>query len=522
MRCTETDVAVVGYGPTGATAANLLGAAGVRTLVLERETAPHGEPRAVATDDEVLRIWQAVGLAEPVVHEAIVNPLMRYVAGCGRVLLEAEPDRRVSPHGLPSLVLFHQPALERTLRQGVARFPSVTERLGHEVVGLTGDSRGVTLRVCERSAGAVGSVRARYVLACDGGSSKLRALLETGFKGVTFAQRWVVADLRLPAPRTQRAVLTFGCDRRRPWVSVPLPDKRHRWEFMLHEGEDDGGWRSPERVERLLRSQAAPVAAEVERIAVYSFHSRIADRWRQGQAFLLGDAAHLMPPFAGQGMGAGIRDAGNLCWKLAAVLRAGVAEDLLDTYEIERRPHLERMMRLAVQLGTVVQTPSAGRAVARDALLYGLRHAPVAGPWLRRLGPRPQPMIRRGALAGGHRRLGRREGTVWPQPWVLVPGVGRARLDDLLGPGFAAIGHGCDPRTGLDVEVRALLDQVGARYVRVSAPGSAPGAAADGLHEAVDDDGRLGAWFARARGSVAVVRPDRFVFHVTTQTPERC
>ncbi len=510
MSETETEVVIAGFGPTGMTAANLLGQAGIRTMVLERDTEPPGETRAIATDDEVLRIWQGVGLVDEILADGLVEAPVRYAGADGRTIGEVDFVLRRSPFGLPSFLAFHQPALDATLRAGAARFGSVEVRAGHEVTGLAQDADGVIVQARRVEDGEPLRVRARYLLGCDGGRSTIRKALGLDFEGETFPQPWLIVDARLASGRSQPRV-DFACDPQRPVVSVPMPGGRHRWEFMLHPGEDPAAFLAPE-VAAELAGPLAPCPIEVERQVVYTFHDRTADRWRDGRVFLLGDAAHLMPPFAGQGLSAGVRDAGNLAWKVALAVRDGLPDAALDSYEAERRPHAESIMRLAVGLGRVVQTADPRRARVRDAVGRGTQAVPPLAAWLRRLGIKPAATLRRGLIAGDRRRPLDAAGTLFPQPTVGTRSGRSVRLDDVLGPGFAAVALGADPRGLLDPSAVRALDAAGARFVAVAPAGSGLPPDTDDLAWVADGDGALARWFRRRRRAVAVIRPDRFVY----------
>ena len=510
MSAVEAEVVIAGFGPTGMTAANLLGQAGIRTVVLERDAEPPGETRAIATDDEVLRIWQAVGLVDEILADGLVEAPVRYAGADGRTIGEVDFVLRRSPSGLPSFLCFHQPALDATLRAGVARFPSVEVRTGQEVTGFAQDADGVTVEARAVEGGEPVRVRARHLLGCDGGRSTIRKALGLDFEGETFPQPWLIVDARLASGRSQPRV-DFTCDPRRPVVSVPMPGGRHRWEFMLHPGEHPAAFLLPEVAADLV-APLAPCPIEVERQVVYTFHDRTADRWRDGRVFLLGDAAHLMPPFAGQGLSAGVRDAGNLAWKVALAVRGGLPDAALDSYETERRPHAEAIMRLAVGLGSVIQTADPRRARVRDAVGRATQAVPPLAAWLRRLGIKPAATLRTGLLAGGRRRPLDAAGTLFPQPMVGTRSGGSARLDDVLGSGFAAVALGGDPRATLHPAATAALESVGARFVAVARPGDALPVGADGTEWAADGDGTLTRWFRRHRRAVAVIRPDRFVY----------
>ncbi len=471
----DCDVLVAGLGPVGQLLCNLLGAAGVSVIAVDPARGPSEAPRAATTDDEVLRILQGIGLDGALAPHLAPQPGVAFAAADGRSLALLETPA-AGPNGHPALAGWHQPGAERVLSAGLARFASVEARWGAGVEALAGDAGGVTATV-----GGEG-IRARWLVGCDGARSPVRRMAGIGFRGSTFAQPWLVVDAELDGPVPGADRVCFVGDPRRPAVTLPLAPGRHRWEFMSSPAEDHAALAAPESVARLLAPWLGDGSdARIARRAVYTFHARAADRWRAGRVLLAGDAAHVMPPFAGQGLAAGARDVHNLAWKLAAVLR-GAPEALLDTYEAERRPEVRAATRVAVAGGAVLQTRRPRLARARDAVLFALDPTP-AGAALRH-GARPQAVLRRGCVMRPRRRGA---GALFPQPEVTAGGR-RARLDDVLGPGWALVGD------------------VGAADAAAWAALGARAAAFE------DSDGAVGGWLARHRATWAALRPDRYVF----------
>jgi len=371
------DVAVVGYGPTGASLANLLGLQGLSVAVLEREPALVLQPRAVHFDGEVMRIFETAGLAGTLVERVRPSAGMRYVSPSGVVMIERKPAGPEGPHGWANNYLFHQPDLENTLRDGVARFPDVKVLLGTEVSSLESSAEEILIN---------GNIRARYVVGCDGARSIVRQAIGAQHHDLGLHQPWLVVDvvmqrdLDLPQPTVQY------CDPARPVTCVNVVGRRRRWEIMLMPGDQAERMTEHETVWRMIAPWVKPGDAVIERAAVYTFHSLIATRWRGGRLFIAGDAAHQTPPFLGQGMCTGIRDAANLAWKLGRVLRAGAPDALLDTYQSEREPHARKFVEEAVRLGGILQTTDSQVAAERDRrFLEGGKEemvnlAPALGP----------------------------------------------------------------------------------------------------------------------------------------------
>jgi len=356
-------VLISGCGPVGAVLAARLGALGVHTLILERDPAPYPLPRAVAADDEVQLLLSRT--APGLLDGALGDQQVRLLDARRRLLGEIAFPR--SEQGFSGLAFFHQPTLEQRLRAHLATLPTVEVRLGAELAGFSQDGTTVTAALADST-----TVTADWLVGCDGASSAVRRGAGLAWRGRDLAPRWLVADVRGSVADRQR--FTYTCDPVRPQVDLPVPGG-HRWEWLLRSDPVAGG-RDPDPLELIRRDTVAPV--KVVRAVTYRFGARRAEHWSAGRVLLAGDAAHTMPPFAGQGLGAGIRDAWSLAWRLAADDPSG--------YEAERAPHVRQMTRLSLLLGAVLQASHG--APARDALLRGAFAAPGLGPWLARGGPR--------------------------------------------------------------------------------------------------------------------------------------
>lgn len=423
----DYEVVICGLGPVGQLLALLLGDRGVRTLAFDRELEPFALPRAAVIDDEVLRIFQSVGLDQAVLADAQVQPGASIVTAAGRAV---EVFRaRTGRLGHPPLVSINQPAMERTMLAALAERPAVEMRRGLALETI--DCRADRVDVRARRGDGAGSelISARWLAGCDGASSSVRTHLRIPFEGRTAPQRWIVVDALVDRPLAKVPQPHFIGRADRPAVTLPMSPGRHRWEWMLHPGENAAAHLEPGAVRHAVAEWLEGEHAEIERAVVYTFHTRMAERWQHGRVLLAGDAAHLMPPFAGQGFSSGARDAGNLAWKLADVL-AGAPPWLLDSYERERRPHVAAMQRLANLMGGLVQSTSPRWVRARDALLHA-----IDGTQLQRLlaeNIKPLPTYRDGAFAARPSRIPVRRtvGTLFPQ---------RGRLDDRLGAGWSIV-----------------------------------------------------------------------------------
>jgi 3-(3-hydroxy-phenyl)propionate hydroxylase len=499
----RADVVIVGFGPVGAMLANLLGQAGVSVIVCERDVKPHTLPRAGATDDEVMRVFQAAGLVDELLPKLDLGQCTQFISARGEALATMRPSGRAN--GYPQLAFFYQPDMEHVLHQGLDRYPHVEVRMGHNVEAV--DDAGDSVIVWTRSGeGGKHPIRAKYVVGCDGGRSSVRNLSSIRFGGATFDQPWLVVDARLEAPLTEVDCFQFIGNPARPSVTVPLPGTHHRWEFMVLPGEDHEAFASLDNAKRLITPWVDPEQVEILRHVVYTFHARTAERWRKGRVLLAGDAAHLMPPFAGQGLASGVRDTHNLAWKLAAVVTGQAQEGLLDTYETERRPHVVRMTNLTRISGALVQTRNRQVAVVRDALLSRISRLRYfsQGKF------RPHLHYPAGAFDESKNRRG--AGRLFPQPQVQTADGTRALLDQWLGAGWSIVGRGIDPQRSLRESDRKLWESMGASYVTARRPGQAPITTEPGTQVVEDLDGYVDEFFDHHGGDIAVIRPDRIVF----------
>ena len=508
------DVIICGFGPSGAAAASLLGQRGARVLVVERHSGIAGFPRAVHFDGEVMRIFQSLGLAEAM--QSFTQPAsgVRYINRRGATLISADFIDEPVRHGWPRGHYFSQPELDAVLRRSATACASVIARLGWEVVAFRRAGHEVRVDVRETAGGATETLSAQYLLACDGASSGLRSQLGVKLRQLGPPSTWLVCDTRVEREIAGHHPMYQVCDPVRPVTVEPCGGRNARWEFRVLPGDPKETLESEDFAMSLLKPylhlvapDLQPSAVRVLRSKVYTFRSAVAPRWRIGRVFLLGDAAHLMPPFLGQGMCAGIRDAFNLCWKLAGVLHDGHSDALLDTYQSERLPHVTAVIRDAADIAVAIQAGNPLSAWLRDTYLR-LRSSL---PFLAR------PMAREASWSlgpglfddDGNRTPAADRRNLFDQATVRMPAGETVRLDDLLGHGFALLFLGVDPETVLDSGQHAAWVKLGARIVRIG-PAASPAAAAGAVR---DPSGILDRWRARVGGvDVAVVRPDRQVF----------
>ncbi len=495
----DIEVAVVGAGPVGLMLANLLAIAGVQVVVLEANEGLLGLPRAIAYDAETLRLFSQIGLLDDIKSGLIQNPHVRHLNARGRVLMQADPPP-CGPYGHSSLGTFYQPEFERVLLRGLARFDNVRVLFGHTVTNLLQGNEDVLLSIATRRGAS--TLRTRFVVGCDGGTSRVRDLLGAKLIGSTYSQRWLVVDAILKGHDVNQ--ISFYCDPGRPRVELPAIGDRVRWEFMQLPGETEEELKNDRRIMSLIAESTRYRDVQVERKAVYTFHARVADRWRNGRGFLAGDAAHLMPPFAGQGMNGGMKDAVNLAWKLSAVVKGLAAEAILDSYEPERAPVVRKMVDVSRRLGAVIMPTNRGVAALRDAIFACLNMSRAFRDFIGRGGVLPPPAIGRSPLTGSASDA--LIGQMLPQPSVETPD-GSFLLDTLQAcHQWMVLGIGVDPATMLSTRDLGVLDALGVSFVCINGLGKTPRTL-----ELRCDDAAFDAWAKRHAVRAVLVRPDRFI-----------
>lgn len=497
------DVLVVGAGPTGMTAAVLLAARGLDVIVLERRLSTSEAPKAISLDDEALRSYQQAGIADDVLSIIVPGTGTRYYDADNRAVFQA---RAAVPYrqGYPFKNPFAQPDLERVLREALDRHPLVRLKFGYTVETLVQDANSATVQA-QSGDGAL-SVTAQYVLGADGGRSAIRSILGIGMAGRSHSEVWLVTDM-LNDPHTERYGMHHGMPQR-PHVIVPGMHGRCRYEFLLHPGEGEAGEDPPYE---LIRDLVAPyrqlAPSEVERAVNYQFHSVNANAYRSGRAFLLGDAAHMMAPFAGQGLNSGLRDGANLAWKIAQVVDGTAPESILDSYESERSPHALATIRLSELLGRIVMTTSKRVAAYRDAAVARALATDQGRHFFEEMRYRPIAHYRDGLVAS----LGAEElvGISIGQPRVFETSSHRSLLlDDAVGNGWVLFGVGVDAADWDLVDSVSQLFLAGTFHIPLD---DTMPQGLDGPEILLDLDGGLYREFEQYRGRFVLLRPDRFV-----------
>ncbi|MEE2059189.1 bifunctional 3-(3-hydroxy-phenyl)propionate/3-hydroxycinnamic acid hydroxylase [Rhodococcus artemisiae] len=523
MEALERDVVIVGAGPAGVTLANLLGQYGVSTTLIDRAAEILDEPRAVGIDDEALRTLQGFGMAEEVLANSVRNAPIRYYDSRRRILAHVAPSGR--PYGWPRRNLFFQPNLEAVLRKSLGRFGTVELRTACEAVGLEQDADGVT--VMAQQDHETFSIRARYVIGADGGRSFVRDAVNIELEGDTAPMKWLVVDVKddtWDAPYS--AVYTSP---ERPSMTIPLPFGYRRFEFKVLDGEDPERMAEPDTVATLMK-QFYPdgnVPPAVRR-RIYWHHSRTAVRFQEGRVFLVGDAAHLQPPFFGQGMNSGMRDVTNLAWKLGMVLSGSASPTLLDTYESERRGTAREMVQFATGVGRLYHPANRATEWFRNVLFRGVQRVPGGRDYILQMKYKPVPRYEDGFVVSDGKDRSSPVGRAFPQPLVEKLDGTRLRLDDVLGTRIAVVGVVEGVTEALSPRVAARLASHNGIVVQSHVPpayrrkGQFDPAARRGdvgvpVVDVYDLEGGLrDTYLERPTAEVYIVRPDRYVAAVSS------
>jgi 3-(3-hydroxy-phenyl)propionate hydroxylase len=485
------DLTIVGCGPVGAVAANLAANAGLSVVVVDRADAIFELPRAIHLDGHVMRILQQAGLADAVSeHTRIWRRSTFYGADGLPIRVHDWPLEQVQ--GWDAHYLFYQPTLEQVLRDGFERFEALEFRRNSEVVALRQRSEGATVVVRDTKSGVEEELESRFVLGADGASSIVRSLSGIELFDNDFDEPWLVVDVISDKEIGRADESEMFCDPRRPSTRVPGPGRHHRWEFMLLPGETAEQMQRPEVVHSLLSPWVALDEVQIVRSSVYRFHSLVAERWRDGNVFLAGDAAHQTPPFLGQGLCHGIRDSQNLIWKMRCVLDDADAEPLLSSYQTERLPQVTQIIEMSVNSGRDICILDRDLADERDRRIRreeasGKRAATT----FRGLPPLVAGILSSSAAAG----------ELFPQPVLRRSNQADARLDDVIGANVAVI-------TLEDgVQLRDVVETYGVSLVV--------------LDRSIECVGTLSAaamkdWFEDRGGRFVVLRPDRYVYGVAS------
>jgi 3-(3-hydroxy-phenyl)propionate hydroxylase len=504
------DVLIVGYGPVGATLAGLLVRHGLRVAVAEQAAGIYDKPRAITLDHEVMRVFQACGVAHQIETFTAPHPGTHYLGVDGEVIRIYDPQPPPHPLGWPPNGTFVQPEVEAVLRAGVARSGRADVFLSTQAVGFAphADRVDATLRGADR---VERTVSARYLVGCDGANSFVRRRLGIGHQDLAFDEWWMVVDVRLEKPVELPNKCIQYCWPARPSTFIVGPGDLRRWEIKLLPGEDPEIFGAQENVARQLARFVDPDAIAIWRSAVYRFHALVAERWRAGRVFLAGDACHQTPPFMGQGMCAGIRDAANLAWKLALGLRAGASDALLDTYEQERKPHVEALIDFAIKAGETIGELDVAKARARDAVMLDLLRSGRAET----IRQRYIPNLTTGLLDPAS---GAVAGTLFVQPRVGSGGEG-VLLDDVVAPAFLLATTSDEAQSWLSPTSLEVLQRLGGERVVIAANGDRT-SDHHGVRHLHEYDHLFADWMAQHDAAAIVARPDRYVYGMARDAHE--
>ncbi|CAN5502995.1 bifunctional 3-(3-hydroxy-phenyl)propionate/3-hydroxycinnamic acid hydroxylase [soil metagenome] len=495
-------IIVIGAGPTGLTLANLLGTYGARALVVERNASTVSEPRAVSIDDESLRTMQAAGLIDVVLPTVVPGYGSEYRTPAGRCFLKVNPTGR--PYGYPRRNAFRQPRLEAQLRAGLDRFDLVETRFDTTLVDFVQDADGVVVTLQPKGGEPV-KLCCDYLVGADGAGSLVRTGLGLKLEGETFSEKWLIIDLE-QSPSVSRETQVY-CDVRRPCIALPGPDQTRRYEFKLLPGETPEQVLESAVIGRLLAEYGADPCSVIKRKTVYTFHARLAPQWSKGRVFLAGDACHLTPPFAGQGMNSGIRDAHNLAWKLAWVASGRAPVSLLGSYETERREHVGAMIQLALRMGRIMGPKTPLHGLLTQAAFIALSVWPAARDYFAEMKYKPKPRFDVGFVVESDQPdIVTLVGRLLPQPTVVDQRGQGSLLDAWLGDGFALVGIDVDAQQLAAVGKLPTLQALAPSIMRLSTKPNdgAPSGLADLRVKPGDFDGAQS-------GRILLVRPDRYV-----------
>jgi 3-(3-hydroxy-phenyl)propionate hydroxylase len=504
------DIAIVGLGPTGATLANILGGYGWSVIGIEKEETLNLDSRAVHFDDEIMRIFQSIGLADEIAQTSVPLKKMEFIhSPVSKPFTHLYIGSQDSRYGYNGAFWFYQPTLERHLYEGTKRFKNVTTLYGHEIIDLVQNEHGVTATVTESRSKSVSSqnenlaspnssfnIQAKYLIGCDGGRSFVRKQINIPLESANFDEPWVVVDTRMKSGKKNPDLPEYHrqyCNPSQPVTYVPMPEPYYRWEFMdvNHKGEEQAT--DPEYVRQQLKAFVDLDKIEIIRIAYYTFHGLWAKKWFKDRIILAGDAAHQTPPFLGQGMCSGIRDASMLGWRLDLLLKDSANKALLNSYESERYAHVKHLIYGAIFLGSIIQTRQKWKAAIRNTVLFGLlRRSPRLNTLFMNHANRKTP-LEKGFIGTNCKALA---GNLAIQPRIDLSNGTTVLLDELLGPDFSII-----LRKGKNFQVFQLnIQQISAKHMDLN------------QSNFQFSNFSLKQWFDKSKVDFVLIRPDRYVF----------
>lgn len=507
----ETDVLVVGYGPTGATIASLLGQAGWHVVVIDQAADIYDKPRAITADQEVLRVFQQIGIAEEVEQTATPHPGTDYVGMKGQIIKRFYPAPPPEPLGWTPNWMFVQPELEATMRRKVANVKNIEARLQHKLLNYKQDALGVVATVERLEDDSRVTLRSRYLIAADGAGSSVRKQMSPQIEDLAFDEWWLVVDawIRGPVDLPHRCVQY--CRPSRPGTYIVGPGTLRRWEIKMLPHETPDQFDNHDAVWKVLGEFVDTSALEHCRTAVYRFHALVIEQWRQNRIFLMGDAAHQMPPFLGQGLCAGVRDAFNLAWKLDLVMRNKASPNLLDTYCEERKRHVRTVVGHAKSFGLIIGELDEAAARVRD---QRMQQELVSGT-AETIRQRFIPGLEAGLIDKDSDAVPSfSAGELFVQPWVRQSEEPWKRLDDVLGARFAIVATSLDLLDGLGLDLSARWKSLDGQGIVVKsvAKSIVSSVGTEFIFEERDD--LLSKWLNEREAVAVIARPDRYVYGI--------
>ncbi|TGL64014.1 FAD-dependent monooxygenase [Leptospira sarikeiensis] len=496
------NVVIVGAGPVGILTANLLGMYEIPTLVIDQNPGILEIPRAISLDQDALRILQAIGLEEEAARTMPAISGVEMISPLGGPLAKINSSGSLDGH--PRLVSIYQPSLERILRKGLERFDQVS--LWSECIYLDHKEYDPEIAVRVKCKDVEYRINTGFLLGCDGAHSSVRTKQGWKLQGSSYKEDWLILDVANLGKVWD--TVEFLCDPKRPVAHVPGPNGSQRWEFLLKKGETKEEMEKPGKVAELMKPWGDVSSMNVERTAVYRFQAKTADCMGKGRVYLLGDAAHLTPPFAGQGLVSGMRDAFNLGWKISAVLKGTASHKILSSYHLERKSHAKKMIRLAVFLGSIIMTRNKATALVRDLIFKILYYSPLR-PYLSDLRIKPDNSFKKGLFLkkGKLRKSDVLPGSSFPQFPVKLPEGQIVFSDLLLGNDTILIGYGKHPLSVMNSGSKERWESIGGKYCFLTSQQQ--------LAEYYPSDAEdITSSFSRYFGGVdrfVIVRPDRII-----------
>ncbi|HWL23280.1 MAG TPA: FAD-dependent monooxygenase [Ureibacillus sp.] len=502
------DVLIVGAGPTGLTAASLLGNMGISTLIIEKNATTSTIPKAIMIDDEGIRISQSFGLEQEVLKVVVPAGGAEYFGNSKKPFTRVLP--KVGKFGYYPRNKFLQGEFEKVLHKGLKKFQSVQQSFNTELVSFTQDDSNVVAQLFDLRENKEYTVQAKYLLACDGGRSTVRKQLGIQLvdivkdkNGSSFEEPWIIVDLKNDPLKSRHTA--FYCNPPRPSMNASTGAGIRRYEFMLLDGESDEEMLKDENLAKLLEPHLPYNPNDVVKKAVVRFNALVAEKFQENRVLLLGDAAHLTPPFAGQGLNSGLRDASNVAWKIAEIVKGNLKHTILASYEVERREHVVAMIKLAVMMGSFILTTSKKRQIVRDIAFGFFSIIPPLKRYVSEMRFKPKPICKDGLFIDLKQHENTYVGSMIPQAQFLEQSGQFKRLDDILGSDFALIKVG-GPEVKFPNGCENLWDGIKVKKVSAYPFDDIPHPAKNEI--VFTDTENI---FKPYEGKILFVRPDRYV-----------